>query len=443
MTITTLPAGALPVAEHAHAGGSAGGPGENSAECACGTEYAGFDTHAEATAALDRHIETENAREKKRADKLAPGDLAVDILDGFDPWVSHRDGKVLASYPYADEVDNARVLLVVEGGGPKPKPETVRLDADTLVGLRSEAELEALRKVAERAARIADIRAFADWLEANPWVPAPHHLRASEQINSYDDDGVTALAQVREVAARLGVETDQHLDDRTRLEYKVGRVEYDLLAWHRDGRPDEPVPPVDEARTLTAAIYFSETRREALRALRKAGRPLGELSATTLELLHGQALAEDGERAQRADVREGEAGRVTNLELARFLAVKEDARREPSAAPVTVYFSFGYGQSDPDTGKNLLGRYVTIVGPSYEACRAAMFASKYGQEWSFDYLDGAPRTAKAIAEWTEHERIVLPADYPLPVDHSKACDDQDSDRPCLLDCPARTAAEAS
>ena len=42
--------------EHYHSGGAAGGPGENEAECACGAVFAGFDTHAEATAALDRHI---------------------------------------------------------------------------------------------------------------------------------------------------------------------------------------------------------------------------------------------------------------------------------------------------------------------------------------------------------------------------------------------------
>jgi hypothetical protein len=41
---------------HYHAGGAAGGPGENEAECACGVTFAGFDTHAKAVAELDRHI---------------------------------------------------------------------------------------------------------------------------------------------------------------------------------------------------------------------------------------------------------------------------------------------------------------------------------------------------------------------------------------------------
>lgn len=79
---------------------------------------------------------------------------------------------------------------------------------------------------------------------------------------------------------------------------------------------------------------------------------------------------------------------------------------EPS---VTAYFSFGHGQTDPDTGENLLDKYVTIVGPTYAACREAMFASKYGQAWAFDYLAGTPTADEWIPQWTEHDRIVLSA----------------------------------
>lgn len=73
--------------------------------------------------------------------------------------------------------------------------------------------------------------------------------------------------------------------------------------------------------------------------------------------------------------------------------------------PVTVYFSFGHGQTDPDTGEDLLFHYVTIVGPSYEACRAAMFNSRFGDRWSFDYLAGTPMAREWIPRWIEHERI--------------------------------------
>lgn len=44
------------VVEHYHASGSTGGPGENSATCACGVSFDGFDAHAEARAQLNIHI---------------------------------------------------------------------------------------------------------------------------------------------------------------------------------------------------------------------------------------------------------------------------------------------------------------------------------------------------------------------------------------------------
>jgi hypothetical protein len=114
---------------------------------------------------------------------------------------------------------------------------------------------------------------------------------------------------------------------------------------------------------------------------------------------------------------------------------------QPTPPQVTVYFSFGHGQTDPTTGKHLLDHYVTIIGPSYAACRAAMFASKYGDRWAFDYIAGEPQAKQWIPRWTEHERIVLPADAKGDPECSRECEDQDADRPHLLDCPARRAAE--
>ncbi len=88
-----------------------------------------------------------------------------------------------------------------------------------------------------------------------------------------------------------------------------------------------------EARTLSAAIHFSEARREAARL---TGRTTSErLRVATLDLLHGQALTEDAERARRADVREGEQGRVINPGLAHFLAEKEE-RGAATGGPVLV-----------------------------------------------------------------------------------------------------------
>jgi hypothetical protein len=250
-----------------------------------------------------------------------------------------------------------------------------------------------------------------------------------------------------------------------------------------DETPAEP--------TLSAAIRFSEARREALRSLRVAGRPLAELDAATLDLLHGQALDDEAERAQRADVRPGEEGRITNPRLARFLAEKEERQRiarhflglEESAkhypaedercpdcgeslreiergtlghipgeacapasgltpaadqsrgplagtTPVVTYFSFGYGQTDPGTGQKLLDHYVTVVAPTYEECREAMFASRFGRKWSFDYLAGRPKTTEAVSRWTEHEVIVAPGTDPVLAEAAlKAASDLLADEP--------------
>jgi hypothetical protein len=103
---------------------------------------------------------------------------------------------------------------------------------------------------------------------------------------------------------------------------------------------------------------------------------------------------------------------------------------------VTVYFSFGHGQTDPDTGKDLLDHYVTIVGPSYKACREAMFASRYGNRWAFDYLAGTDQAEEWIPRWIEHDRFVLPADAQGEPECSAECEQQPADDPHLRDCPA-------
>lgn len=80
--------------------------------------------------------------------------------------------------------------------------------------------------------------------------------------------------------------------------------------------------------------------------------------------------------------------------------------------PVVTYFSFGHGQTDPDSGQSLLDHYVTVVAPTYEECREAMFASRFGRAWSFDYLAGRAKTTEWVSRWTEHEVIVAPGTDP-------------------------------
>ncbi|MEU8264427.1 hypothetical protein AB0C02_27875 [Micromonospora sp. NPDC048999] len=74
--------------EHRHAGGTVGGPGENSAACACSVTYAGFDTHAEAAKLLDEHIANPAAAEPQATigDLLTVDDaaqLADDVTAGI------------------------------------------------------------------------------------------------------------------------------------------------------------------------------------------------------------------------------------------------------------------------------------------------------------------------------------------------------------------------
>lgn len=69
------------MSEHKHIGGSAGGPGECSAECACGTTFAGFDTHAEVTALLDQHISDANAELKLAAERAAGFRALADLIE--------------------------------------------------------------------------------------------------------------------------------------------------------------------------------------------------------------------------------------------------------------------------------------------------------------------------------------------------------------------------
>jgi hypothetical protein len=193
---------------------------------------------------------TENQPTGTTFAELAVGDW---IAPGV---ISALAAEVLHTLTYPHPGGNGRTHLVLrEFGQAMPFDETY--ENDFPVSLATEEELAGIRAGADRAGRIADIRAFADWLEANPWVPLPNHLSAAKQLNGSETDPVPALAKVREIADRLGVKTDEHLDDRTRMEYAVGTVTYSLLSWHKDGRPAEPAPAdwmAADTESIRAAI---------------------------------------------------------------------------------------------------------------------------------------------------------------------------------------------
>ena len=77
---------------------------------------------------------------------------------------------------------------------------------------------------------------------------------------------------------------------------------------------------------------------------------------------------------------------------------------ETPAEPVTVHFTFGVGHFDGAT--DLFGRYVTVVGPSWQRCRQAM-VNRYGGAWCDQYGWDSPTFRQMRRCLTEHERIVV------------------------------------
>lgn len=163
----------------------------------------------------------------------------------------------------------------------------------------------------------------------------------------------------------------------------------------------------------TDAGVFSPARRQEL-FWKRAVAWSGSVEAA-LDAAHAEALREDNCRATAivaASMTREDEGRIANPRIARFLAERENERRAqpPGGEPVVRYFSFGHGHTDPDTGADLVDRYVTVVAPTAEACREAMFASRYGKRWSFEYIPGTPQADEWIPRWNEHERIdAMPA----------------------------------
>lgn len=171
-----------------------------------------------------------NVRETKRADELKPGDWTIHLgkVRDFDGL---GRAEILFAHPYTDEVGNARVYVTAAEVG-YSGPQSARLSADERVQVLGEDEIQASREQAERAQRIADIRAFADFLDQNPWAPLPYENAQAE----------IPFDNIREYSERVGVPVDEHLDDRTQVFHRFGGFEYRVVAWHQDGRPAEPAP---------------------------------------------------------------------------------------------------------------------------------------------------------------------------------------------------------
>lgn len=425
MTITTLPATALPVPEHAHAGGSAGGPGENSAECVCGVTYAGFDTHREARLMLVEHIKAET--KTKPVALLEPGEW-IDLGSLKDPDI---DGEALVRYveSYHEIGYNEPFTLVVLTGVGDPMPSSYRWPARDRARLLTDAEIEKV-KAEERREQLA--RQFEQLAEMARRTDIPFPDNAVLHLN------LDTRAAVEAVSKAVGIPTATRWSDGLQVSWPKGRQSYDdglYVLWNTSEKA--PVEPVVVPETPLVHLGLHGRSRCGMSAEEiAAGHAMGSTTIHPVEV----TCQDCRESANLAPVEEIQAAIAASEALDREITDAKPADEAP-AEQITVHFSFGADHTDPATGENLWRKYVTIVGPSHAACRAAMFASKYGRAWGTDYIAGTSRADQWISQWTEHERIVLPADYPVPVDHSVECDAQDDDRPCLLTCPARAAAE--
>lgn len=178
-------------------------------------------------------------RKQKSGDQLAAGDwLAPGML-------LDRAAEVLFAHAYPAAADGSRdndgthVQLVMREQGHQTTYTDVVSGAN-LFDLASDEELAGYREAVERARKIADIRAYADWLEANADLPMPYGLGGQQDVAA-DNATPADVAKVRAFAERFGA-TLRELADRTVAYHRIGSVGYDLIAWHRNGRPSEPAP---------------------------------------------------------------------------------------------------------------------------------------------------------------------------------------------------------
>ena len=192
-------------------------------------------------------MDPKSVRKQKSGDQLAVGDW---IAPGA---LMERPAEVLFVYAYPSDADavasglvpsrerGTSVQLVVrEQGRTGVWPDLA--SANTLFNLASDEDLATYREQAERAQKIADIRALADFLDANPAVPAPDSVHAQASPGRHGDvwnSGAEGIAEVRRVA-EIFCEKVRQDDERTEVVKRFGGFDYTFIAWHKDGRPAEP-----------------------------------------------------------------------------------------------------------------------------------------------------------------------------------------------------------
>lgn len=373
-------------------------------------------------------------REEKPVAELERGNWVEVISDDGDTL---GEARVLHVETFEDGDFGRRTLLVYSVPG--YNPDTIRLDADFTLPLLTEDEI-AFQLDAERRTRIAaQLSRLIDVL-SDPEIPLPPIHRAitigvdyGREVEALGAFAKAFNAVVREVGGTLGAEVYGAGDQGEAV---------DILA--KGLTPAEPAPePIRELLAIApsadggvafalapAAAVTDPVARAKVVELTEAvaDDPTGLVDETEPAVEHAQVGAEVGSSGigdisasctcgvttggwdTPAQAEEQIALHIESATSPTGLTRAADASRGVLAGttPVVTYFSFGYGQKDPDTFKNLLNHYVTVVAPTYEACREAMFASRFGNRWSFDYLAGTKQATAAVREWTEHEVIVAP-----------------------------------
>ncbi|GIF08721.1 hypothetical protein [Actinoplanes siamensis] len=334
----------------------------------------------------------------KRADELEPGDW-VTLVGDFGP------AKILSTYTYDGDMGERRTLVSLLDSD-RQVPETTRVFANNRIELLTQAQIDEQRAFIARQQVAAQLRQLADLIVQHR-LPLPR-MSVSVSLN------VETVDQVRHVARALGLEigpwnrgegatTSWPRDHKT---YEAG-VHAD---WHcYSGSLEQPEPVGSPAQADIDAAKFSTDpmTRAAAEAYEDDE---GDEDPTGLTYSREdddpQVIRPHSPRVPlHVGVRESDGGELVD---------ETPAEAQPPAATVpanavTVHFSFGPDHTDPTTGESLHRKYVTIVGPSHEACREAMFASRYGRGWGTDYLAGTDQADEWIPHWTEHERIVLDA----------------------------------
>jgi len=348
---------------------------------------------------------TQTVPASKPAGELEPGDyvMAEDL---------HPDaegvGEVLIAKTFG--AAGREAVSVMVSYGDRFEPDYCRLTADMPVRIASDEAVQAAKDTARRDLAAERLRELAV-LIGDKKLPLPGRYHDMTVRFGFGSDA----GLVDEVAKALGVETTDRFGQYA-VEWPPSSGDGELTAVWSAYSPKKAAPKPDptghgfsrepdevtpEGR-IPAHDGFAD--KEGLTIV-----PLTDGGALVTDpdepgLIVGDTADEQRDNAYAAYERDEAEAPASGLTS----AADQSRGKLAGTTPVVTYFSFGHGQTDPRDGKRLLDHYATVVAPTYEACREAMLASRFGRAWSFDYLAGTPRATEWIPRWTEHEVIVAP-----------------------------------